>query len=233
MLLRAESLSSGYGRLPVLFGVDLAVDAGQIHTVLGPNGAGKSTLARTLARVLPLDDGTITYRDESIDSWDVARAADNGIAYVPQEGSVFPTLSVEENLEVGAGREAGAAEAIGRIYERFPVLAERSAQRASTLSGGERQMLALASAMLMDPQLLVLDEPTSGLAPQVVAVLVDWVTEIAAGGVGVVWIVEQDPQRILERSTTATVITSGSVSYQGPPADLTNEALMAMMLETP
>lgn len=233
MLLRAESLSSGYGRLPVLFGVDLAVDAGQIHTVLGPNGAGKSTLARTLARVLPLDGGTITYRDESIDSWDVARAADNGIAYVPQEGSVFPTLSVEENLEVGAGREAGAAEAIGRIYERFPVLAERSAQRASTLSGGERQMLALASAMLMDPQLLVLDEPTSGLAPQVVAVLVDWVTEIAAGGVGVVWIVEQDPQRILERSTTATVITSGSVSYQGPPADLTNEALMAMMLETP
>src|SRR5919106_932093 len=183
MLLDVRGLESGYGKVTILHGIDLTVDAGEIVVVLGPNGAGKSTLLKTIAGHLSVTVGEVLLDGARIDSTlDAAGVSNAGVGYVPQEGNVFGRLSVLENLNVGAlGRPDQMDEAVETALKRFPILRDRAGQRASTLSGGERQILAISSAIMLAPRLILLDEPTSGLSPVFVGTIVDWIVELVAG----------------------------------------------------
>lgn len=220
MILEAREVVAGYGRIPVLHGVSLELDRSEAVAVIGPNGAGKSTLMKTLARQLPLMGGELRYADQPYGDRDSAWAARNGIGLVPQTNGVFPGLSVAENLRVGAWLHPEPDRAVQDAMVRFPMLAERAAQPAEAMSGGERQILAISSALLMRPQVLLLDEPTGGLAPRASRLVIDWVSEIIAEGTAVVWVVEQTPELVLERVHRAYMLEAGQVRYAGSPAQL-------------
>lgn len=219
-LLEVRGLVSGYGRLTVVHDVSLRVDAGEIVVVLGPNGAGKTTLLRTVAGHLPTSAGTIHVDGEDVTALDAYRRSRVGIGYVPQEGNVFGPLSVRDNLAAASLFRPELKGLVTPITERLPRLAERSSQLASTLSGGERQMLAVGSAMAGDPQLLLLDEPTAGLAPRFVYGIVDWMQEIASQGRGVVWVVEQNPETVLTAADRAYFMAGGQIHDERDAAAL-------------
>ena len=169
-MLRIEGLSAGYSAIPVLNGVSINVEQGQFVAIVGPNGAGKTTLFKTISGILRPSAGTITFEDTDLLSVRPARRAHLGIAHVPEGRQVFPSLTVMENLEMGAMTEAGRRDWKGnieRIFEWLPVLAERRAQFAGTLSGGQQQMLAIGRGLASSPKLLMLDEPSMGLAPTI------------------------------------------------------------------
>lgn len=229
MRLQARDLVAGYGRLPVLHGIDLDVGDGELVAVLGPNGAGKSTLVKTLARVLPVLSGQLEVDDRSIARWRAPEAAAHGIALVPQDDNVFADLTVHENLTLSAGKTAGG-ELVDAVYDRFPMLVERRTLNAGSLSGGERQSLAVAMAFVSSPALLLLDEPTTGLSPIVSQELTDWIVEIAASGATVVWVVEQNPEPVLAAAHRAYVLDGGDVRHEGPAADLSGSDVMALVL---
>ena len=209
MLLEAIGLKSGYGKVQILHGIDFAVPPSQITTVLGPNGAGKSTLMKTLSGHLPVMDGTVQYNGNSLVGHHALSICRVGIGYVPQDANVFFELSVHENLLASSLAFKGAANRVAEVFKRFPILEERANQRASTLSGGERQTLAIATALVAGPEVMILDEPTSGLAPIFVDRILGWVGELAEDGMGVAWVVEQNPEKILAISETTYVIDSG------------------------
>ncbi|MGE0007304.1 MAG: ABC transporter ATP-binding protein [Parvibaculaceae bacterium] len=209
MQLDVKGLKSGYGKVQILHGIDFCVPPGEITTVLGPNGAGKSTLMKTIAGHLPVMEGDIRYRGSSLAGLDAPGVCRAGIGYVPQERNVFAELSVRDNLRVSSLAFANAGERVGEVLRRFPILGERGDQLASTLSGGERQTLAIATALIAGPDVLLLDEPTAGLAPIFVDRIVAWVKELAEDGMGVVWVVEQDPEKILAISRTTYAIDAG------------------------
>lgn len=222
-VLETTDLVAGYGRLPVLHGVSIQVPERGASAIIGPNGAGKSTLMKTLARQIPVMSGDIEIRGRSYRGRDAVWAARNGIAYVPQTGNVFPDLSVEENLRLGAFARSDARAAIQEARDRFPVLAERAPQSAGSLSGGERQILAISCALLMRPSLLLLDEPTTGLSPKATRMVVDWIGEIIAGGTAVLWVVEQQPKPVLERAEVAYMLEAGQVRFAGEAGPLLEE----------
>ena len=209
MLLEATELKSGYGKVQILHGVDFAVPPGRITTVLGPNGAGKSTLMKTLSGHLPVMGGTLHYNGKSLAGHRALSICLAGIGYVPQEANVFFDLSVRDNLLASSLAFEGAAERVAEVLRRFPILDERAEQRASTLSGGERQTLAIATALVTGPEVMILDEPTSGLAPIFVDRILGWVGELAQDGMGVAWVIEQNPEKILAISETTYVIEAG------------------------
>ncbi len=209
MQLEAAGLVSGYGKVTVLHGVDLKVSAGEIVVVLGPNGAGKTTLMKTIAGHLPATGGSVTLDDDNIAGLAPQQIARRGVGYVPQDHNVFRELTVRDNLRVASLAFPGAAARTDAVFDRFPILADRANQRASTLSGGERQTLAVSCAMIAEPKVLLLDEPTAGLAPLFVAHMVEWVSELAAAGMAVVWVVEQSPEKILAASTRACLLEGG------------------------
>ena len=209
MQLEVKALKSGYGKVQILHGVDLIAPAGEITAVLGPNGAGKSTLMKTIAGHLPVMAGEIRYRGNSLVGHTALLICKEGIGYVPQERNVFAELTVRDNLSASALAFEGAEERIGEVLRRFPILGERAGQLASTLSGGERQTLAIAMALVAGPDVLILDEPTAGLAPIFVDRIVSWVRELAQDGMGVIWVVEQNPEKILATSGTAYVVDAG------------------------
>jgi len=211
---------TGYGRLTVVHEVSLRVEAGEIVALLGPNGAGKTTLLRAIAGHIPTTAGTIRLDGVDITSADAYRRARAGIGYVPQDGNVFRSLSVSDNLAAASLFRPDLRALIGPITQRFPRLAERSNQLASTLSGGERQMLAVGSAMVGDPQLLLLDEPTAGLAPRFVQEIVTWMRETASEGRGVVWVVEQNPETVLRAASRAYFMSGGQISHEQAAAEL-------------
>lgn len=210
-LLEVEDLVSGYGRLAVVHEVSLRVEAGETVVVLGPNGAGKTTLLRTVAGHLPATAGTIHVDGKDVTTLDAFRRSKRGIGYVPQEGNVFGPLSVRDNLAAASLFRPDLQGLVAPITQRLPRLAERAGQLASTLSGGERQMLAVGSAMAGDPRLLLLDEPTAGLAPRFVHEIVDWMQEIASQGRGVVWVVEQNPETVLSAADRVYFMAGGQI----------------------
>jgi len=220
VILELQDVFSGYGKITILHGVDMTVDEGEVVTVLGPNGAGKSTLVKAIAGHLPTSDGEIRLSGKRIDGAGPSAAAASGIGYVPQERNVFEELSVLENLRVTMGSARDAARHIDATLQRFPFLFERGNQRADTLSGGERQILAISAALVGQPRVLLLDEPTSGLAPLFVQDIVDWIAEVAAAGTAVVWVVEQSPEAILRISERTYVMEGGRVSREIPSAEL-------------
>jgi branched-chain amino acid transport system ATP-binding protein len=215
-LLEVSQLQAGYGRTPSLFGVDLRVEAGEIVALLGRNGVGKTTTLRSIMGLTTRTGGSVSLAGTPVERLPTHAIARLGVAYVPEDRGVFPTLTVADNLRLG--RLAGR----GRDYEeravaRFPVLAERREQDASALSGGERQMLALGRALLARPRLLLLDEFSEGLQPNVVQALTADLREIAASGVGIL-LVEQNAQLALRLSARCYVMEKGVIVDEGDSA---------------
>ncbi len=222
-LLRTSGLVAGYGRLPVLHGLDVTVARGAMVAIIGPNGAGKSTLAKAIMRLVEVMGGEIHFDGQRIDTLETQAIAAAGIGYVPQTRNVFGSLSVEENLELSCNLlPAGIrpAEAIEAIYERFPRLRQRRRQRGSSLSGGERQMLAIGSALIAQPKLIMLDEPTSGLSPHMTSEVAEGIAAINKSGTTVIWVVEEDPQEILSLADWVYVLDGGAVRMSCPAAEL-------------
>lgn len=209
MRLEIIGLNSGYGKMTILHDLNFSAAPGEITCLLGPNGAGKSTLMKTIAGQLPVTRGDMTADGKSFAGLGALQICRLGIGYVPQERNVFTELSVRDNLAASSLAFAGASARVEDVLKRFPILRERSRQLASTLSGGERQTLAIATALLAAPSVILLDEPTAGLAPIFVDRIVNWVKELAVEGMCVVWVVEQNPEKILSSSTTTFVMEAG------------------------
>lgn len=217
-LLRIEGLAGGYGEVDILNGIDLALEAGEILTVAGTNGAGKSTLAKALVGLLPRVSGRILFEGEDITAVPTEARARRGIGYVPQVANVFPSLTVTENLEVVEGVAARRAR-ISTLFEAFPALASRRRARAGSLSGGERQMLAFARALMTEPRLMVLDEPTAALAPSLVAEAFARIRGLPSLGAAVL-LIEQRARQALAISDRGVVLDGGRVALEGPAAAL-------------
>ena len=211
-LLDVKGVKSGYEKIGVLFGLDFQVEEGEMVSVMGANGAGKTTLMRTIAGVLPASAGEIRFKGQDITRLRTDLRTKAGMNYVPQEKNVFADLTVQENLDMGAFFVKDAQERIKEIYAFFPILAERSRQYAGTLSGGERQMLAVGCALLTSPQLLILDEPSGGLSPQVTHQLIENIHAINQRGVAIVWVVEENPREVLGYADRVYLMANGLVS---------------------
>ena len=221
-MLEIDNLSAAYGSFQALFGVSLRVDAGEAVGVIGPNGAGKTTLMRVISGLLAGRADKLAFEGRSLDRVPAYRVIARGIAHVPENRRLFPKLTVEENLRIGAYMPQARkhfAERLGWVYELFPRLAERSRQLAGTMSGGEQQMCAIARALMSKPKLLLLDEPSAGLAPLVVQQVFDLVRKIRGEGFTVL-IVEQNVQQLLELIDRAYLLEVGRIKLSGMAAEL-------------
>ncbi|MGE0315320.1 MAG: ABC transporter ATP-binding protein [Lautropia sp.] len=225
MLLRIVDVRGGYGAVDILHGVSLELAQREIVTIAGTNGAGKSTLAKAVVGLLPRVEGRIELAGVDVSTLDVEDRVDAGLGYVPQVANVFPTLTVMENLKVVPVRGSGG-DRIAKQLDAFPALKPKVSQRAGTLSGGERQQLAFARALLADPKLVVLDEPTAALAPALVAQVFELVTQLPKAGVGVL-MVEQRARQALAVSDRGFILDQGKVVLAGPAASLLADARMA------
>ena len=215
-LLDVREVVAGYGEHEILRELSLHVDEGELVAVIGPNGAGKSTLLKTLAGLVRPRAGRITLAGADITGAATQRIVASGLCYVPQEANVFPSLSVWENLTIGGWTAPRAFSTRAQaVVELFPVLAERRRAAAGTLSGGERQMLATAMALMVQPRLLLLDEPSAGLAPALQRLVFDRVREINARGLSIL-LVEQNARESLALCRRAYVLAMGRVRAEGP-----------------
>jgi branched-chain amino acid transport system ATP-binding protein/neutral amino acid transport system ATP-binding protein len=223
-LLSVERVVAGYSAADeVLKGVDLEVAAGEIVSVIGPNGAGKSTLLKVIAGVLAPSRGRVRLNETDIEGRAPREISALGVAFVPQERNVFPTLSVRENLEMGGYLEPRRTrERIESIFGRFPLLAERRRHAARTLSGGQRQILAMAMALMVAPQILLLDEPSAGLAPAAAERLFETIRAINGDGVAIV-MVEQNALEALAIAGRGYILVDGRNSRSGPAAALAGD----------
>jgi len=214
-MLRLERVSSGYGRFPVLHEVSLEVRAGEIVALIGANGAGKSTLLNTVMGLVRLSAGSIALDDREIGNLGTANIVRAGLAQVPERRQLFGTMTVEENLRMGAyARSAGTAERLAEQFRLFPLLGERRRQAAQTLSGGEQQMLAIARASMSRPRLLLLDEPSLGLAPLLVEVVMKEIRRVRDAG-GTVLVVEQNARAALGIADRGYVLENGRITVEG------------------
>jgi len=208
-LLDVEGLDAGYGDLQVLTDVDMTVDDEEYVTIVGPNGAGKSTVMKSIFGLTSHMGGTVTFDGADITGNRPEEIIHLGLGYVPQTDNVFGSLTVEENLEMGAYiLDDVPRDALEAVYERFPILRERRAQKASTMSGGQQQMLAMGRALMLEPDLLMLDEPSAGLAPDLVDEMFEKVDEINAAGTAVL-MVEQNAKEALRRCDRGYVLAQG------------------------
>ena len=225
-LLEVKGLKAGYGRAEVLHGVDLQAATGSVITVIGPNGAGKSTLLNALMGVLPAK-GQVFYKGEDISRLSLEDRVMLGIALVPEKRELFSTMSVEDNLVLGAYRQVRLRnpawkDQLQSVYTRFPRLEERRLQEAGTLSGGERQMLAVGRALMSRPELLMLDEPSLGLAPLIVKEILSAVDELRSTGVTIL-LVEQNARAALGVADHGYVLEMGDVALSGPAKELATD----------
>jgi ABC-type branched-subunit amino acid transport system ATPase component len=228
-VLQATGLVAGYvPEVDILAGVDAVVHEGEIVTIVGPNGAGKSTLLKCMFGLLPPRSGRVVLRDEDITGRRPHVITRRGMSYVPQLDNVFPNLTVEENLEMGAiaGRDGDMRERMDAMYELFPRLAERRRQAAGTMSGGERQMVAMARALMPGPEVLLLDEPSAGLAPAFVDAIFEKVLDVNRVGVTVL-MVEQNARRALAMSHRGYVLDLGRNRFEGPGRELLEDPKVA------
>ena len=217
-LLVARGLTAGYGKIDILHDLSLEVNVGEIVSIIGPNGAGKSTAFKTIVGFLRPRHGTVIFNGEAITGVRPDRVLRRGLAYVPQGRIVFPQMTVLENLEMGAyietdGRRVTAA--LERVYALFPILAERRAQRAGTMSGGEQQMVAIGRALMTSPRLIMLDEPSLGLSPKFVTLIFDKLVDMKRGGFTLM-LVEQNAVRALAIADRAYVLELGRNRFEGP-----------------
>ncbi len=225
-LLEVSELHAGYGKAEVLRGVAIQAPAGSVITVIGPNGAGKSTLLGALMGLLP-SRGRLCFDGADISRLTLEERVMRGLALVPEKRELFGTMTVEDNLVLGGwrpmkARVPGWRDGLGRVYELFPRLQERSAQLAGTLSGGERQMLAIARALMGQPKLLMLDEPSLGLAPLIVRDIFRIIRQLRASGVTIL-LVEQNARAALEVADYGYVLETGDLVLKGPAETLSDD----------
>jgi branched-chain amino acid transport system ATP-binding protein len=232
-LLEVHGLHAGYGKVEVLRGVSLRVEAGQVVSIIGPNGAGKSTVFRTVFGLLPARRGSVLLDGEDITNRPPADLLHRGMAYVPQGRNVFPLMTVEENLLLGAyvrARSARLERDVEKLYEIFPVLREARRKRAADLSGGQQQMLEMARALLLEPRLVLLDEPTLGLAPLVFREIFRIVADLRRRGQTIL-MVEQNAAKALEISDYAYVLELGQNRFEGSGEEIrTDERIRKLYL---
>jgi branched-chain amino acid transport system ATP-binding protein len=220
--LRVEDIHTYYGESYVLQGVSLAVEPGQLAAVLGRNGVGKTTLIRSIIAFTPPRRGRVLLEEREITHWPSYRIAEAGLGLVPQGRRVFPSLSVRENLEIAhrtRARPSAEAWTIERVLDLFPPLRERLRNGAGTLSGGEQQMLAVARALIGNPQTILMDEPTEGLSPHVVAELKELVLKLRTSGLAIL-LVEQNIEFALETADRVHVMDKGKIVWEGLASDL-------------
>ena len=222
-LLEVEDLDAGYGDLQILDGVDMEVEEGEYVSIVGPNGAGKSTVMKTIFGLTTYMDGSIRFDGEEISGLDPEEIITRGLSYVPQTENVFGGLSVKENLEMGAYiLDEVPQDRLEAVYERFPILQERSDQAAGSLSGGQRQMVAMGRALMLDPDILLLDEPSAGLAPDLVEETLDRIDAINESGTSVL-IVEQNAKEVLRRCDRGYVLVQGGNRHEDTGQALLND----------
>jgi branched-chain amino acid transport system ATP-binding protein len=218
--LEVRGLDAGYGDLQILTDVELHVDPGEYVTIVGPNGAGKSTVMKSIVGLTTVMGGSIHLGETDLAPLPTEQTVHHGVGYVPQTANIFTGLSVQENLEMGAYiLEEIPAERMTAIFERFPILEERRNQRAGQLSGGQRQMLAMGRALMLDPAILLLDEPSAGLAPDLVTDMFDRIDAINADGTAVL-MVEQNAKEALRRCDRGYVLVDGQNRYMDTGAAL-------------
>jgi ABC-type branched-subunit amino acid transport system ATPase component len=232
IVLEAENITAGYTtEVNILNNVGIRLKSGKIVSVIGPNGAGKSTLLKTIFGILKPSNGKIRLKDEDITGLKPDKVAKKGISYVPQINNVFPSLTIQENLEMGAFiRSDDYSQRLSEIYELFPILGERKNQKAGQLSGGQRQMVAMGRALMLDPQVLLLDEPSAGLAPNLVDMIFEKIVDINKTGVSMI-IVEQNAKKALKMADHGYVLAMGrNVLDDSGEALLTNEEVGRLYL---
>jgi branched-chain amino acid transport system ATP-binding protein len=230
-LLSARDLHGGYGGADILNGVDLRVEEGEIVVIIGPNGAGKSTAMKAIFGLLNVREGSVVFEDEDITNTSPDKIVRKGMGYVPQERNIFPNLSVHENLEMGAYiRKDDISGALEHVYQIFPPLLERMKEPAGVLSGGQRQMVAMGRAMMLEPHLLLLDEPTAGLSPKFVEQIFERIIEINRAGISIL-MVEQNARHALELASRGYVLANGENRYEDTgPNLLANEEVARSFL---
>jgi branched-chain amino acid transport system ATP-binding protein len=222
-VLEVRGLTAGYGGAPIIHDISLTARGGRITAIVGPNGAGKSTLMKALVGLIRCTEGSVLLKGVEVVNRSPERLVRGGIAYVPQVINVFPSLTVRENLEMGAYiRRSGIKERIGQLCEMFPDLRAAIRRPARTLSGGQRNMLAMARGLMVDPAVLLLDEPTAGLAPRYASAVWDQVRLVRDSGVAVV-VVEQNTRRTLTHADWACVMVLGRNRLEGTGAELLND----------
>lgn len=221
-MLEVQDLQTAYGEARVLHGVSLQVGAGEVVAVVGPNGAGKTTLVNSIARLIPSCGGQVRIDESDVTHLPAHKIVDSGLSIAPEGRRILPTLTVAENLRLGAFAKTnrpGYDARLAEVHQLFPRLADRSQQLAGTMSGGEQQMLAIGRALMAQPRLLLLDEPSLGLAPVIVDQIFDVIGEIRALGVGVL-LVEQNVVRALEASDRAYLLVEGRITLAAPAAQM-------------
>jgi len=228
-LLSMEAVTGGYGEADVLHAVSLRVEPGEVVVIVGPNGAGKSTAMKAVFGLLRLRGGTIAFDGQDITGWKPDRIVRRGICFVPQTDNVFPTLTVQENLEMGAYvRDDDIRPAMERVFALFPPLREKRRQAAGTLSGGQRQMVAMGRALMLDPKLLLLDEPTAGLSPIFIDQIFEIVKQVNGAGIGIL-MVEQNAKQALAIADRGYVMAQGANRHEGSGAELLADREVAEM----
>jgi len=227
-VLSTAALVAGYERdLPIVRGVDFQVAAGELVLILGPNGAGKSTFVKAIAGLVPVHSGKAALGDIDITGVPAHQKIRHGLAFVPQTENIFATLSIHDNLLLAADilPKERRGTRIAALYAMFPDLAERPSRRAGALSGGQRQMLAVARALIVEPRVLILDEPSAGLSPKIVSEVFARLKEINAKGVTIV-LVEQNVKAALAIADRAVILVEGRVAHEGTAAELAGDPLI-------
>ncbi|QRM57758.1 ABC transporter ATP-binding protein [Sinorhizobium sp. BG8] len=229
--LSVRALVAGYEPdLPIVRGIDLSVATGQLIVLLGPNGAGKSTFVKAIAGVVPIHGGTVELAGRDITRTPAHRKVAEGLAFVPQTENIFATMSIHENLQIAAALlpKPVRSERIAGLYKRFPDLARDSRRLAGALSGGQRQMLAVARALIVDPAVLILDEPSAGLSPKIVGEVFHMLKEINGAGVTIV-LVEQNVKAALAIADRAMILVEGKIRHTGEAATLLGDPVVAKL----
>jgi branched-chain amino acid transport system ATP-binding protein len=228
-LLAVTGLRGGYGDVDILHGVSMTVEPGQIVVIVGPNGAGKSTALKAVFGLVRIRGGSIVFADRDLTGRRPDQIVEAGISFVPQTENVFPTLTVEENLDMGAYlRKDDIRPQRERVYELFPPLREKRRQAAGTLSGGQRQMVAMGRALMLDPKLLLVDEPTAGLSPLFMNQIFEILVDINKTGVAIM-MVEQNAKQALGIADRAYVLAMGENRHEGTGAELLGDPEVATM----
>jgi branched-chain amino acid transport system ATP-binding protein len=219
-LIAIENVVAGYGGAPILSGVDIAIEQSDIGVIVGPNGAGKSTTLKAIFGLLKVTSGSIRFAGDEVTNSLPDRLVPMGLSYVPQEKNVFTSLTVEENLEMGAfTRKDDFSDTIDWVYGMFPVLREKRRQPAGELSGGQRQMVAMGRALMSQPRLLMLDEPSAGLSPRYVLEIFEQIVKVNKAGVGIL-MVEQNARQALALASKGFVLANGQNRFTGTGAEL-------------
>lgn len=222
-MLEIKDLNVSYGAVHAIHGVSLKVNDGEIVSLIGANGAGKTTILRTISGLEKADSGTITFDGTDLRKTEPSKIISLKLAHVPEGRHIFPEMTVEENLEMGAYADpAGMEENMKDVYDRFPRLLERRRQLAGTLSGGEQQMLAVGRALMAKPKMILMDEPSMGLSPLLVKEIFSIIKEVNKKGITIL-LVEQNAKMALSISDRAYVLETGKISIEGPAQELMND----------